>query len=154
MWTYVSMEYFTQKIVSTETGSSTMPHKGAILCFLLYRFSYFHAIIISFSLIFCYFVAVNPIDFENGEGNFGIANALFEFMSAKLPISRMQRDLTDSTVLRNLGVPFAHTLLAVQSLDKVITPFILSACARVCVCICVFEVPARILFLAFVSNKM
>ncbi|MBC8156423.1 MAG: adenylosuccinate lyase [Bacteroidetes bacterium] len=88
LWTYVSMNYFKQKIKAGEIGSSAMPHK------------------------------VNPIDFENSEGNLGIANALFEHLSAKLPISRLQRDLTDSTVLRNLGVPFAHSVLAVKSLVK------------------------------------
>lgn len=85
MWTYISMEYFKQKIKAGEVGSSAMPHK------------------------------VNPIDFENSEGNIGLANALFEHLSAKLPISRLQRDLTDSTVLRNIGVPIAHTLIAVNS---------------------------------------
>ncbi|MGE5449575.1 MAG: adenylosuccinate lyase, partial [Bacteroidales bacterium] len=88
MWTYISMEYFKQKIKAGEVGSSAMPHK------------------------------VNPIDFENSEGNIGLANALFEHLSAKLPISRLQRDLTDSTVLRNIGVPFAHTLIAVNSTLK------------------------------------
>jgi adenylosuccinate lyase len=92
-WTYISMEYFTQKTVAGEIGSSAMPHK------------------------------VNPIDFENAEGNLGLANALFLHFSQKLPVSRLQRDLTDSTVLRNVGVPFAHTLLALKSclkgLDKV-----------------------------------
>jgi adenylosuccinate lyase len=88
MWTYVSMEYFKQKTKEGEIGSSAMPHK------------------------------VNPIDFENAEGNLGIANALFEHLSAKLPVSRLQRDLTDSTVLRNIGVPFAHTLLAMKSIQK------------------------------------
>lgn len=88
MWQYISMNYFKQKIKAGEVGSSAMPHK------------------------------VNPIDFENSEGNLGIANALFEFLSAKLPISRLQRDLTDSTVLRNLGVPIAHTLIGLQSLKK------------------------------------
>lgn len=87
-WTYVSMDYFKQKIKAGEVGSSAMPHK------------------------------VNPIDFENSEGNLGIANALFEHLSAKLPVSRLQRDLTDSTVLRNVGVPFAHTLIAFQSTLK------------------------------------
>lgn len=87
-WTYVSMDYFKQKIKAGEVGSSAMPHK------------------------------VNPIDFENSEGNLGIANAMFEHLSAKLPISRLQRDLTDSTVLRNVGVPFAHTLIAFQSTLK------------------------------------
>ncbi|MCJ7466246.1 MAG: adenylosuccinate lyase [Maribacter sp.] len=93
-WTYVSMDYFKQQIKEGEVGSSAMPHK------------------------------VNPIDFENSEGNLGMANALFEHLSAKLPISRLQRDLTDSTVLRNVGVPFAHTILAFQStlkgLDKLL----------------------------------
>lgn len=88
MWSYVSMDYFKQKVVKGEVGSSAMPHK------------------------------VNPIDFENAEGNLGIANALFEHLSAKLPVSRLQRDLTDSTVLRNIGVPFAHTTLAMNSLKK------------------------------------
>jgi adenylosuccinate lyase len=88
IWTYVSMDYFKQKIKKGEVGSSAMPHK------------------------------VNPIDFENAEGNLGIANALFEHFSAKLPISRLQRDLTDSTVLRNIGVPFAHTILAFKSIEK------------------------------------
>jgi adenylosuccinate lyase len=88
MWTYVSMEYFKQKIKAGEVGSSAMPHK------------------------------VNPIDFENAEGNFGIANALFEHLSAKLPISRLQRDLTDSTVLRNVGVPISHSALALTSMQK------------------------------------
>ena len=87
-WTYVSMDYFKQKIKKGEVGSSAMPHK------------------------------VNPIDFENSEGNLGIANALFEHLSAKLPISRLQRDLTDSTVLRNIGVPFAHTIIAFKSAQK------------------------------------
>jgi adenylosuccinate lyase len=88
IWTYISMDYFKQEIKEGEIGSSAMPHK------------------------------VNPIDFENSEGNLGIANALFEHLSAKLPISRLQRDLTDSTVLRNAGVPFAHTLIALKSLRK------------------------------------
>jgi adenylosuccinate lyase len=88
VWQYVAMNYFKQKIKAGEIGSSAMPHK------------------------------VNPIDFENAEGNLGIANALFEHLSAKLPISRLQRDLTDSTVLRNVGVPFAHTVIAFRSLDK------------------------------------
>lgn len=86
MWTYISMEYFKQKIKAGEIGSSAMPHK------------------------------VNPIDFENAEGNLGIANAMFEHLSAKLPISRLQRDLTDSTVLRNVGVPIGHTMVALRSL--------------------------------------
>ena len=88
IWTYISMDYFKQKIKKGEVGSSAMPHK------------------------------VNPIDFENSEGNLGIANAIFEHLSAKLPVSRLQRDLTDSTVLRNVGVPFAHTLIAFQSTLK------------------------------------
>jgi adenylosuccinate lyase len=88
MWTYISMEYFRQKIKAGEVGSSAMPHK------------------------------VNPIDFENAEGNLGFANAIFEHLSAKLPISRLQRDLTDSTVSRNIGVPMAHTLIAFRSLMK------------------------------------
>lgn len=88
MWTYISMNYFTQQVKKGEVGSSAMPHK------------------------------VNPIDFENAEGNFGIANALFEFLSGKLPVSRLQRDLTDSTVLRNVGVPFAHTIIAIKSLVR------------------------------------
>ena len=87
-WTYISMDYFKQKIKDNEVGSSAMPHK------------------------------VNPIDFENAEGNLGIANALFSFLSAKLPVSRLQRDLTDSTVLRNIGVPFSHTLIALDSMEK------------------------------------
>src|ERR1700761_8192883 len=88
VWTYISMEYFKQKVKEGEVGSSAMPHK------------------------------VNPIDFENAEGNLGIANALYEHISAKLPISRLQRDLTDSTVLRNIGVPVAHSYLALRSLEK------------------------------------
>ena len=88
MWTYISMEYFRQQIKAGEVGSSAMPHK------------------------------VNPIDFENSEGNLGVANALFEHLAAKLPVSRMQRDLTDSTVLRNVGVPFGHSLLAIRSTVK------------------------------------
>lgn len=88
IWQYVSMNYFKQKIKEGEVGSSAMPHK------------------------------VNPIDFENAEGNFGIANAVFEHLSAKLPISRLQRDLTDSTVLRNVGVPLGHTLIGLKSLIK------------------------------------
>ena len=88
LWTYISMDYFKQKIKDNEVGSSAMPHK------------------------------VNPIDFENAEGNLGIANALFSFLSAKLPVSRLQRDLTDSTVLRNIGVPFSHTLIALASMEK------------------------------------
>jgi len=88
LWTYISMEYFKQKIRQGEIGSSAMPHK------------------------------VNPIDFENAEGNLGIANAVFHHFSSKLPVSRLQRDLTDSTVLRNIGVPLAHSLLAFKSLEK------------------------------------
>jgi adenylosuccinate lyase len=88
MWAYISMDYFKQKIKQGEVGSSAMPHK------------------------------VNPIDFENSEGNLGIANAMFEHLSAKLPVSRLQRDLTDSTVTRNIGVPFAHSMIAYNSLLK------------------------------------
>lgn len=88
VWTYVSMEYFKQKTKKGEVGSSAMPHK------------------------------VNPIDFENAEGNLGFANAIFEHLAAKLPVSRLQRDLTDSTVLRNIGVPFAHTIIAFRSIEK------------------------------------
>lgn len=96
IWTYISMDYFRQKVRKGETGSSTMPHK------------------------------VNPIDFENSEGNLGIANALFEHLSAKLPISRLQRDLTDSTVIRNIGVPLAHSLVAFKSLLKGLDKLILN----------------------------
>lgn len=96
IWTYISMDYFKQKIKEGEIGSSAMPHK------------------------------VNPIDFENSEGNLGIANALFEHLSAKLPISRLQRDLTDSTVLRNVGVPLAHSLIAYKSLLKGLDKLILN----------------------------
>ena len=99
IWTYVSMEYFKQKIKAGEIGSSAMPHK------------------------------VNPIDFENAEGNLAIANALFEFLSAKLPVSRLQRDLTDSTVLRNVGVPFAHTMIATQSTLKGLEKLLLNEIA-------------------------
>ena len=88
IWTYISMDYFKQATIQGEIGSSAMPHK------------------------------VNPIDFENAEGNLGVANALFHHLAEKLPISRLQRDLTDSTVLRNTGVPFAHTLIAIKSLKK------------------------------------
>ena len=88
IWTYISMDYFKQAIIKGEIGSSAMPHK------------------------------VNPIDFENAEGNLGIANAVFQHLAEKLPISRLQRDLTDSTVLRNTGVPFAHTLIAIKSIKK------------------------------------
>lgn len=87
-WTYISMEYFRQKTRKGEVGSSAMPHK------------------------------VNPIDFENAEGNLGIANAIFEHLSAKLPVSRLQRDLTDSTVIRNIGVPVAHTIISINSINK------------------------------------
>ena len=96
LWTYVSMDYFKQKIKSGEIGSSAMPHK------------------------------VNPIDFENSEGNLGMANALFEHLSAKLPLSRLQRDLTDSTVLRNIGVPFGHTLIAFESTIKGLNKLLLN----------------------------
>lgn len=95
-WTYISIDYFKQKIKKGEVGSSAMPHK------------------------------VNPIDFENAEGNFGVANALLEHLSAKLPVSRLQRDLTDSTVLRNLGVPLAHTLIAIKSLEKGLEKLVLN----------------------------
>jgi adenylosuccinate lyase len=88
IWTYISLHYFTQKIKVEEVGSSAMPHK------------------------------VNPIDFENAEGNLGIANAVLQHLAAKLPISRLQRDLTDSTVLRNIGVPFSHTILSINSIQK------------------------------------
>jgi adenylosuccinate lyase len=96
IWTYVSMDYFKQKIKEGEIGSSAMPHK------------------------------VNPIDFENSEGNLGIANAIFEFLSAKLPISRLQRDLTDSTVLRNVGVPFSHTIIGFKSTLKGLNKLLLN----------------------------
>ena len=96
IWTYVSMEYFKQKIKAGEVGSSAMPHK------------------------------VNPIDFENAEGNLGLANAIFEHLSHKLPISRLQRDLTDSTVTRNIGVPIAHTLISLASLEKGIGKLLLN----------------------------
>jgi adenylosuccinate lyase len=95
-WSYISMEYFHQKINANEVGSSAMPHK------------------------------VNPIDFENAEGNLGVANALFIHLASKLPVSRLQRDLTDSTVLRNLGVPLAHSLLAFTSLQKGLDKLILN----------------------------
>jgi adenylosuccinate lyase len=88
IWSYVSMEYFKQKTKKNEVGSSAMPHK------------------------------VNPIDFENAEGNLGMANAIFEYLASKLPVSRLQRDLTDSTVIRNIGVPFAHSLIAFRSIEK------------------------------------
>lgn len=96
MWTYISMEYFKQKIKKGEIGSSAMPHK------------------------------VNPIDFENSEGNLGIANALFEHLASKLPVSRLQRDLTDSTVLRNVGVPLGHTCIAIQSTLKGLNKILLN----------------------------
>jgi adenylosuccinate lyase len=99
IWTYISLEYFKQKIKAGEVGSSAMPHK------------------------------VNPIDFENAEGNLGIANAIFEHLSAKLPISRLQRDLTDSTVLRNIGVPIAHSLIAYKSLLKGLDKLLLNKVA-------------------------
>ena len=97
IWSYISQDYFKQKVKKGEVGSSAMPHK------------------------------VNPIDFENAEGNLGLANAIFEHLSNKLPISRLQRDLTDSTVLRNIGVPFAHTILAFKSLDKGVNKLVLNA---------------------------
>lgn len=96
MWTYISMNYFRQKTKAGEIGSSAMPHK------------------------------VNPIDFENAEGNLGLANAIFEHLSAKLPISRLQRDLTDSTVLRNVGVPIAHTLISLNSVAKGLSKLLLN----------------------------
>jgi len=99
MWTYISMNFFKQKIKAGEVGSSAMPHK------------------------------VNPIDFENSEGNLGIANALFEHLAAKLPISRLQRDLTDSTVLRNIGVPVAHTIIAFKSTIKGLNKLLLNETA-------------------------
>jgi len=99
IWTYVSMDYFKQEIVAGQIGSSAMPHK------------------------------VNPIDFENAEGNLGIANALFEHLAAKLPISRLQRDLTDSTVLRNIGVPVAHTMIALKSLMRGLNKLIINETA-------------------------
>ncbi len=88
MWTYIMMEYFKQSIKKGEVGSSAMPHK------------------------------VNPIDFENAEGNIGLANAVFEHLASKLPVSRLQRDLTDSTVLRNIGVPLSHTVISIKSIEK------------------------------------
>ena len=95
-WLYISMNYFKQKIKAGEVGSSAMPHK------------------------------VNPIDFENSEGNIGIANAILQFLARKLPVSRLQRDLTDSTVLRNIGVPFAHSLIAIKSTLKGLRKLILN----------------------------
>lgn len=97
VWQYISMDYFKQKTKKGEVGSSAMPHK------------------------------VNPIDFENAEGNLGLANALLEHLSAKLPISRLQRDLTDSTVLRNVGVPVAHSSIALKSIEKGLNKLILNA---------------------------
>ncbi len=97
VWSYISMDYFKQAIKKGEVGSSAMPHK------------------------------VNPIDFENAEGNIGVANALFEHLAGKLPISRLQRDLTDSTVLRNVGVPFAHTLIGLVSIEKGLNKLILNS---------------------------
>ena len=99
IWTYISMGYFKQKIKKGEVGSSTMPHK------------------------------VNPIDFENSEGNIGIANAGFEQLSAKLPVSRLQRDLTDSTVTRFIGVPFGHTIIAIKSTLKGLNKLLLNETA-------------------------
>ncbi len=102
IWAYIAMDYFKQAIKAGEVGSSTMPHK------------------------------VNPIDFENSEGNLGVANALLEHLAAKLPISRLQRDLTDSTVTRTIGMPFAHTLIALKSLQKGLAKLILNAEAIRC----------------------
>jgi adenylosuccinate lyase len=96
IWTYISMDYFKQKTIKGEIGSSAMPHK------------------------------VNPIDFENAEGNLGLANALFHHLAAKLPISRLQRDLTDSTVLRNIGVPIGHTIIAFKSIQKGLSKLLLN----------------------------
>ena len=96
---YISMDYFKQQVKAGEIGSSAMPHK------------------------------VNPIDFENAEGNLGIANAIFEHLSAKLPVSRLQRDLTDSTVLRNVGVPIAHTLISLKSIEKGLGKLLLNEAA-------------------------
>jgi adenylosuccinate lyase len=97
MWTYISMEYFKQKTKAGEVGSSAMPHK------------------------------VNPIDFENAEGNLGLANAIFGHLADKLPVSRLQRDLTDSTVLRNIGVPFGHSIIALSSIEKGLSKLVLNA---------------------------
>jgi adenylosuccinate lyase len=97
LWTYISMDYFKQKTKEGEVGSSAMPHK------------------------------VNPIDFENAEGNLGMANTIFEYLSSKLPISRLQRDLTDSTTLRNIGVPFSHTILALKSIERGLAKLVLNA---------------------------
>ncbi len=99
IWTYISMEYFKQKVIKGEVGSSAMPHK------------------------------VNPIDFENAEGNLGLANALFTHLADKLPVSRLQRDLTDSTVLRNVGVPFAHTIIAFKAVAKGLNKLLLNRAA-------------------------
>ncbi len=99
IWTYISMDYFQQALKKGEVGSSAMPHK------------------------------VNPIDFENAEGNLGIANAVFEHFSSKLPVSRLQRDLTDSTVLRNIGVPFAHSIIAIRSIEKGLGKLVLNETA-------------------------
>src|SRR5690606_27507384 len=99
VWTYISMDYFKQKITAGQIGSSAMPHK------------------------------VNPIDFENAEGNLGLANAVLEHLAAKLPISRLQRDLTDSTVLRNIGVPFSYTLIAIKSTLRGLRKLILNETA-------------------------
>ena len=99
MWTYISIEYFKQQLKDGEVGSSAMPHK------------------------------VNPIDFENSEGNIGIANALFEHLSSKLPVSRLQRDLTDSTVLRTIGMPLAHTFIAMKSTLKGLDKLLLNEAA-------------------------
>jgi adenylosuccinate lyase len=96
IWTYISMDYFKQKIIANEVGSSAMPHK------------------------------VNPIDFENAEGNLGLANAIFDHLASKLPISRLQRDLTDSTVLRNIGVPISHTVISLKSIMKGISKLVLN----------------------------
>jgi adenylosuccinate lyase len=96
LWTYISMDYFKQKIKEGEIGSSAMPHK------------------------------VNPIDFENAEGNLGIANAIFEYLSGKLPVSRLQRDLTDSTTLRSIGVPFSHSILALKSIERGLARLVLN----------------------------
>ena len=96
LWTYISMDYFKQLVKEGEIGSSAMPHK------------------------------VNPIDFENAEGNLGLANALFEYLSAKLPVSRLQRDLTDSTTLRSIGVPFSHSILALKSIEKGLAKLVLN----------------------------
>ena len=95
-WMYISMEYFKQKIKAGEVGSSAMPHK------------------------------VNPIDYENSEGNLGLSNAILQFLAAKLPVSRLQRDLTDSTVLRNIGVPLGHSIIAIQSTLKGLRKLILN----------------------------